>query len=75
MHVSADQAARLEVVLNPIWRPPRGDYMEEASKTVRGEGGGSEILVLLKVKKNELPGSYDQDHVVLPAEGFIELSQ
>ena len=49
--------------------------MRRVSKTVRGESGGSEILVLLKVKKNELPGSYDQDHVVLPAEGFIELSQ
>ena len=65
MHVSADQAARLEVVLIPIWRPPRGDYMEEASKIARGEGGGSEILVLLKSKKPEIPGSYDQHQLVL----------
>ena len=59
MQVSADQAARLEVVFNPIWRPPRGDYMEEASKTVRGEGGGSEILVLLKSKNYPNGSDYD----------------
>ena len=65
MQVSVDQAERLEVVFNPIWRPPRGDYTEEASETARGEGGGSEILVLLKSKKPEIPGSYDQHQLVL----------
>ena len=74
MQVSADQAVRLEVVFNPIWRPPGGDYIEEASKTARGEGDGSEILVLLKVKKNELPGSYDQHQVSSQHVRFIELS-